>query len=58
MKKNEKTQKPTGFFNVGFFEKTNWANQIGPNQAHPASDVTLVEVAEELIAVSYCPPFI
>ena len=36
MKKTEKTQKPMGFFNVGFFKKTIGSNQIGPNQAHPA----------------------
>ena len=34
MKKPEKTQKPTGFFNVGFFEKTHWVQsdrtQSGP----------------------------
>ena len=38
MKKPEKKQKPIGFFNVGFFlEKSIGSNQIGPNQAHPAS---------------------
>ena len=37
MKKNEKTQKPMGFFNVGYFEKKKniGSNQIGPNEAHP-----------------------
>ena len=33
-KKNEKTQKPMGFFNLGFFEKTHWVQsdrtQSGP----------------------------
>ena len=34
MKKPQKKQKPTGFFNVGFFEKTHWVQsdrtQSGP----------------------------
>ena len=52
-KKNEKKQKPMGFFNVGFFEKTHWVQSNRTQSGPPClSDMLDAKHSDETLSDS------